>query len=58
MVESVTRRRNGATGGRFLHLRVGTLFGALDTLLPDRERPQVGSYALVQAWLVGRPAGR
>jgi hypothetical protein len=51
--------RNGQTGGTFWRLRVDTLPGTIDVVAAEQAilgEPRVGGHALVDAWLVGRPA--
>jgi hypothetical protein len=58
LVERAEARRN-TRGAPFWRLRVATLPGAVDVVAARDslgEAPAVGSIALVEAWLVGRPA--
>ena len=57
-VELVEQRVVGAFGTEFQHVRVRTLPGAIDVLLPPGSAQglaQPGRIAWVQGWLVGRP---
>jgi hypothetical protein len=58
-VEAASSRANSAGGGRFWHVRVASLPGPIDVVVAGSEiseTPPPGAIALVEAWLVGRPA--
>lgn len=55
-VTASDRRRNGATGVGFTHLRIESCVGEVDVVTGDLVDPAPGSVAFVQAWLVGVPA--
>jgi hypothetical protein len=58
-VEAASIGKNSAGGGPFWHVRVASLPGPIDVVAAGSEiseAPPPGAIALVEAWLVGRPA--